>query len=494
MADNDTPTSNYELRRQARGAEAPVRARPWRRRLLGSGIALASAVVLAVGFFIWRALTLVHTAEARVQATVVALSPIVDARLLELCVQVSQRVTKGQLLARLDDTELHAAVAAADATRTIIESQYAQADAECRMTAATVAADIDRARARVEVARARVANADAAIAAREAQLAQEIKVADAERRETRARLQQLKRGPREGEIQAAVARLEAAEAFLSLYELEVEQSQKLVQEGIDSEHILKVRQTRLVTQQKAVREAELELNRLRAGPTKEEIEAGEQALANREARLALSQAGGKEVAALKAELGIRRAELREAEAQLKQAEARQAQVSIARERTKAAQAELTRAEAELTGRRAALAARDFVSPVAGTVIRIFPQVGEVCRNGMPAILVTDESKPRWVEGFVHEEDAMLVNVGQRARVRVPASVWTSVDAVVDAVGLYTQTLGAGATAAGGGAPAYPKPGRVWVKIRPLAPLEGEPVTGTTARAVIRVRGLTGVKE
>jgi HlyD family secretion protein len=452
-----------------------------------AGAAAVLLVAIAAGVFAWLRFTRVYAASARVQAAIVSLSPMADARLLDLCVEPGARVMPGQVLARLDDSELRAALAAAEAARAIEESGHARARAELRLAEARVASDIERARAAAHTAAARVARARAAAGSRPARLAEEVRAAEALRNESRARLQALRRGPREEEVLAAAARLEAAQALHALYEMELEQSRQLATEGIDSRHLLEVRRTRVVTQEKAVREAELELQRLQAGASVEEIAAAEQALANREAGLALARSGSAEVASLEAELAVREAELREAEAQLAQAEAHRVTVSVAQALVGAAAAELKRAEAEERGRRAALQNRDVVSPVTGTVIRTFVRVGEICRRGVPCVLVADDRHPRWVEGFVREADAMRIAVGQRAWVRAPAGTGPYVGAVVEQVGLHTQAPEYAADGGGEAAPRPLQPGRVWVRLRPLRPLADDLVTGTSAQAVIRNR-------
>lgn len=482
----ENANANYELRRQARGSEPPPADGLWRRRLRRAGAVSLAVVLCAVGSFVWLRLTRVYTVSARVQAAVVELSPVVDARLLELNVGEGEQVRRGQVLARLDDTGLRAAIEAAEATRALKQSQHAEAQARHRLTQAEVASDVERAEAAAQIAAARVAGAAAAENARRARLVDEIRAAEAQYRERLARHAALERGPRTEDIQAAQARVEAAEALQALYRIELEQSRKLATEGIDSQHLLEVRRTRVVTQEKALKQAQLEFQRMQAGATAEALEASAQALANRAAQLALTRSGSNDVVLLHAELAVREAEHRESLAQLKHAEAQKTAIEVAQERMHTAAAELRRAEAEERGRRAALKGRDFVSPVDGIVTRTFVRVGEVCRKGVPCILVADNDTPRWIDGFLRESDAMLVDVGQRARVRAPANTGDYADAVVAQVGLHTQSLDEG-EAGGATAPRYMQPERVWVRLRPLKPLKGDPVTGTSVRAVIRVR-------
>ena len=479
--------ANFVLRRRARGSEPPTPIRSWRPRLVGIIVVVALAIAAITTPLVWRRLTRVYTLSARVQAAVVSLSPVVDARLLELHVDVGEHVKQGQVLARLDDTELRAALEAAEATRAIKQSEHAQAEARLALVGAAVESDIEQARAAAQIVATHIESARAAVKARAARLIDEIRASEAQHAEAVARSEQLKRGPREEDILAAKARLEAAAAMQSLYELELAQSRKLATEGIDSQHLLEVRRTRVVTQEKAVTGAQLELQSLQAGATAEELEVAHQAVAIREAQLALARLGSNDVHALTAQLAVREAERQESEARFKQAEAQRRAVDVAREEMHAAAAELQRAEAEARGRQAALTDRDFVSPIDGLVVRTFARVGEVCRKGVPCILVADDNRPRWVEGFVREADAMHVTVGQRAWVRAPANLGDYVEAVVEQVGLHTQSLddgdGEGATTGA----RYMQPERVWVRLRPLQPLNGKPVTGTSARAVIRVR-------
>lgn len=479
--------AKYELRRQARGTDGARKRHSWKAWAL---LTVSVVVVLAcagVGAFLWFEFTCVRTATARVQSALVALSPEVDARLLELHVKENQRVEAGQLLARLDDTELRAALAAANATKLIKESQFAGAKAQAQLVEARSAAEVTMAEARVAVAEARVHSADVAIELRRATLGAEVQRATALSGETQSALARIRRGPREEEIQSAEARLATARTLLALYQIEVNQSEELVVGGIHSQYQLEERRTRLAMQQNTVREAELDLELLKTGSTAEEIQEAEHKVAAREADVSLAKSGAKDLDSLEAALQIRKAELEEAKAQLQQAEARRTEALIAAEQVRAAEAELHKAEAELNGREAALAGTEITSPVSGTVIRSFDNVGEMCRKGVPTILVTDDSRPRWVEGFVREEDAMKVSAGQRAHVKVPAGSGHYVAAVVEQVGLHTQSMNRDGSTLASQAMAYGQPDRVWVKLRPEQPLAGNPVTGTTAKALIWVR-------
>jgi multidrug resistance efflux pump len=474
---------HYDVKRQSRGAEPSAKPRSWRGGLVLTGLAVICVVAAIVAVFIWLQMTRVKTLSARVRASVIALSPVVDARLRQLDVSTGDAVVEGQVLGRLDGTELRAALEAVQATATLRKIATAAAHAHYKLTEAQLNVDVVAAQAGVDVVAAHVEYAKASIAARQARLTDEIRAAEARYNVAAAELRQLKKGPSPQAIAVRQARLEAAQAQEALCQLEVEQSEKLVTSGIDSEHLLKVRGTRLITQQKVVREAELNLEALRAGPTANEIDAAEQALVNLEAQHALAQTGRVDVDSLRAELAIRQAELAAANSRLSQAKAQSYRMTIAQQKINAAEAELKKAQADVTRAEAVLGSLEFISPIAGIVTRTYNDVGEVCRKGEPSILVADDSRGRWIEGFIRDSDAMNVQVGQSVRVRVPAGTGDYFDAEVEAVGMHTSSL----DGEGAGTAAYLQGERVWIKIRTAQPLPEEAVTGTTANATIRIR-------
>jgi len=482
---NNTLANSYDLRRQARGGEPPKRQKSWRRKLIWISVALVcvAAVSLAL-WFLW-AWCHVNTVSADVHAAVVELASHVDARLLARYVRPGQKVTKGQRLARLDDSQLAAIVAAAQAQRDIKQGLYAQAKANLDLVRSRVEADIKLAQARVQVAEAHVAGAEKALEQARVQLAEEVRRAEALYGQAKATLDRLEKGPRQEDIDAARARLAAARAMEELYSIEVRQSEQLVAEGIDSTHLLEVKKAQLTTQQNKVREAEIEVARLVAGATPEEIEAARQAVAARKAELALAAAGSKELESLTAQLDVRRRDVEQARAELACAEALRAEVAVAREQVEAAEAELVKADADVAAHRAALEGMSIVSPVTGTVIYARRKTGEICRKGEPFILVADDSAGRWVEGYVRERDAARVQPGQRAKVEIVVGSYHHVAGEVEAVGLATSSVSPANPGAFFRTPAHLGSEYVWVKIR-LLEQRPEWRPGMTARARIRV--------
>ncbi|MFO7956689.1 MAG: efflux RND transporter periplasmic adaptor subunit [Candidatus Brocadiia bacterium] len=474
--ENDSATVNYELRRQARGAEPPEEESPWKRRLMVGGIALLVIIVGAVAYFMHWSWTHVRTYDAQVYAAVIDRAPEVSGIVKEVCVSEGDTVEPDAVLFRLEDANQKALLEAAVAEQNIQAAQLRQAEAELEQTRLQVEADIATARSRVRAAEAGVTRARAELALARAQTDDELKRARAMAEQARAEVRQLQKGARAELIEAAEARLAAAEALRDLYELEVQQSEQLVGEGIDSEFILKTKQTQLTTQRNRVREAKAELERLRAGATEDELERARQAVQARLAEVGLARAGEQEIKSLEAQLEIRTNELQQARAELEQAEAADTQIEVAEARAQAARAQLERARNEAKQRREALQQRHITSEVAGTVLRVVPDVGEYWNAGSTAVKIQVDSEGFWVNTYVREEDACRVKIGQPAEIEIVIGSGDYVKGEVAQISLFGTGMEGEATNPN-------QASRVWVKLRLLeTPPDIRP--GYSARATI----------
>jgi len=417
----------YEARRQARGGGELVRGRG-RRRWLVWVLVVTCAIVGGVVWWVVWTIGHVTTARATVRARVVTVSAVADGRVEEVRVKAGQKVTEGGELGRLEDLGERPELAAAA---------------------------VEEARARVEMAEAGVASAEAALAFRKAQLALEIERAQAEGAQAQARLAYLLEGARSEAVETAKAQLATAKAMVELSVLELAQSKLLHAEGVESEYTLEAKKTQLAIQRNKVREAELALAEMEAGPVEQEVEISRRDVAAREAELELARVGDKAVEALAPELATRKAQLREAQAALAKAEARVEGMTL-------------------------------LSPVAGTVIRTYVSVGEVCRKGEAFASVADEAAGLWIEGYVWEVDAHRVKAGQRARVEIVVGSGRYVEAEVTETGATTTSVYDGG-GEGKDNPDGPGVGElVWVKLRPVDGI-GETLAGMSARVVIDVR-------
>jgi multidrug resistance efflux pump len=477
--------NSFDVRKRNLGSEPTNENTNWLRRLIISAVVLVVIVSSVIGGVVWYSMTHVTTVYAAIHGDVVKLAPDVDARMQGLFVRPGQKVEAGQALARLDDSHLRAALASAKAEMAIRRSQVAQATAQAKMVEAQTLTDIELAQAQVEMAKRRSEGARRRLALRKKKVPEEIRRAKAYRAETKARLDYLRKGARKEQIAMAEARLATAKAREELLTYQVEQTDKLVKWGVEAKLKLEQVKTELRAKENESREAELLVKQLKAGPTDDQIEAVKQALEARDAAVTLAESAAEEIPLLAAELAIRQAALRECNASLRRAEARSAEVEVAAEKIKAAQAELERSKAGVAQHKAQLERMTLVSPVAGTVIRTFDSVGEVVRKGVPTIIVSDDSEGRWVEGFVHEDEAADLKVGQTARVELVLGSGDYVEARVEAVGLATSAIAR--------TEADPANGRylaglVWVKLRSEKSIDTL-LPGMSARATIRIHSM-----
>jgi len=479
----------FDARKRNLGAEPERVINRWRSRLIKTGIALGVVLVVTAVAVVWWSMTHVTMVRANVCAAMVSLATDVDARMAELHVKTGSRVQKGDVLARLDDSALRASLASAEADQAVKASLHAQAKAGREFVSKSVEAEIELAQARVDIAKGQLESVEAQVDQRRARLPVEIRSAEARRDEAAARLAHLRKGTREETVEAAKARLNTSRALADLAGYQVKQTEALVERHVESSLELELKKTDLVAKQNQALEAELQLKQHLSGPTDEQVQVVVEVLEAREAELALARMAEKDITVLAADLHIRQAELRQAEAELKKARAQLAQVALAEEKVKTCAAEMLKTDAEVARSLAMLQSMVIVSPVSGTVIRTFDHPGEVCRKGIPTILVADDSAGRWVEGYVAEDDAMRLRPGQSARIKILVGSGVSARGTIESVGLMTSDVDRGQ---GGGASSGQSAQMVWARIRTNEPLE-DVLPGMKARVVVATRKVEALR-
>ncbi|MBS0663858.1 MAG: HlyD family efflux transporter periplasmic adaptor subunit [Verrucomicrobia bacterium] len=144
-------------------------------------------------------------------------------RLVERLVSEGDRVTAGQLVARLDDAEQRAQLALRQAELAAAEAVVAELEAgsrpqEIAAAAATLrSAEAERDRVRLDYARQKELRAKEVISDRDFEAADaQLKVAEARAAEAAERLKLVQEGPRAETIRQARARLEQARAAVTL--------------------------------------------------------------------------------------------------------------------------------------------------------------------------------------------------------------------------------------------------------------------------------------
>ncbi|MBZ5621404.1 MAG: efflux RND transporter periplasmic adaptor subunit [Acidobacteriia bacterium] len=273
-------------------------------------------------------------------------------RLIERNVDEGDRVTKGQVIARLDRDQLVAQRSRETAGFESTESQLAQAQTALAWQKATLAGDIEQRKA---------------------------DVASAE-----ARLEEMKNGSRPQEKQEARAAVEAAQSEFDRAKKDWDRAQTLYKnDDISTQQYDQFR------------------NRL---------ESADAALKQAKEREALVLAGTRveQVAAQQAQVEHARGALKMAEANILEMKRREQELTTRR-------AEIGRSKASLSLIDSQMADTVAVSPVDGVVLVKAADVGEVLAPGTSVVTVGDIDHP-WLRGYVNETDLGKVKLGSKANV------------------------------------------------------------------------------
>jgi len=350
-------------------------------------------------------------------------------RVLEVLVEEGDQVEPGQLLARLDDKQLLAAVAQAEAGLAQAEAQLAHLRAGARQE------QVDVTRAAVAQARAAVASAELGIASAEDQVA----IAAAGLQAAEAQLAQVVNGPLPEEIEIARQQVELAKAQRYAAQSQRDAMGGLRESAPDSYELglFEAAEGKAFAAENQVAIAELQYELLKQGARPEQVAVAEAQVAQARASLDAART------AVEVAKGQRDA----AEAGLAQAEAQLALVraSATPEELALAEAGVAQAEAALEQAQAALSQARLTSPIAGTVAQVDLRVGEMAPMGMPVISVGSLDAFQIETTDMNEIDAARVRVGDKAELLFDAFPELEVTGTVTHVALKAGA-GLGGTA------------------------------------------------
>jgi len=293
------------------------------------------------------------------EAVQVDVAAKITGRIVELTVRQGQPVERGQLLARLEPAELAAEVRRADAAVRTSEAQLRDLRAGARV--------------------------------------QEIDEAEARLARAEAQLRDLQAGARAPEIDQARAGLHNALATRVMTERELTRVRDLFgRELIAAQDVDRARQAFEVAQANewAARER---LALVEAGPRPHEVDAARAEVRAARERVALLRVGPRPDAVA------------------------------------AAESQLAEARAAAALSRARLAEATITSPVTGLVLRKNVERGETVNPGASLLTLMDPTD-MWLRAYVSETDVGKVRVGQRALIRVDAYPGRAFEATVSEVG------------------------------------------------------------
>lgn len=340
-----------------------------------------------------KSLEAVGTVEAPMNVKV---SAEVSGRIIFLQAREGDRVRRGEVLVRIDASELRAQVAQRRAALAQEKHRLAQAQITQAPTDASVVMDVRQQEAALATARARL---NQVTRSHEAQIAAaEATVTDLD-----------------AKISSAVAAIENAEAAMRSAQAHLENARthlkrvtELHQQGYTAAQDVDDARTTVSVQQAAL---DVAAGQLRA------------AKAQRESAQAQKQAALKQVEIIRtkgeADIAAAQADVAQAEAALEYARANTARKPAYQQNLAALQASVEAAQASLENAQAQLAQTTISSPVDGFVTARHMDPGAVATPGQ-AILNVQEIQQVWVNAPVPEEAQRGIQIGQEATVRFDA--------------------------------------------------------------------------
>jgi HlyD family secretion protein len=324
-----------------------------KKRIIVIVLVLAAATAAVYAFRgVGRAPSNRLVVSGNIELTEVNISFKTAGRLLERNVDEGDRVTKGQVIARLDRDQLLAQQSRETAGIQSNESQLAQAQTALAWQQATLAGDIEQRKA---------------------------DVASAE-----ARLEELKNGSRPQEIQEARAAVEAAQAEFDRAKRDWDRAQPLYKNDDISTQQYDQFRSRFENADAALKQARDREALVQAGPRVEQIRAQQGQVERARGALKMAEANALEIKRREQELTTRRAEVGRSKASLSLIESQMADTIAA-------------------------------SPVDGVVLVKSADVGEVLAPGTAVVTVGDIDHP-WLRGYINETDLGKVKIGSKANV------------------------------------------------------------------------------
>lgn len=288
-----------------------------------------------------------------IEMTTVDITFPVGGRLLEVGAEEGERVSRGQVLGRLDPTQLKAV--------------YQQT------------------RAKLESLRARMEETEESLRFQQATMETQVALAGNQKAEAEARLNELRNGSRSEEIAQGKAAVEEAEAAWEQAQQDWERMQELFKTGDVSQQQLDRSESAAVQGQARVERAQKNLQLLEEGPRQERIQAAEAAVA-------------------------------QASSAIEQARARRFEIARVEKSRKAQASEAAALEAELERLRAALDDLVAESPIDGIVLTRNAEPGEVVSPTEPILRLADTARP-WIRAYIPEAMLGRIQLGTPVEVR-----------------------------------------------------------------------------
>lgn len=412
----------------------------------------------------------------------VDISSKIQGRVSQVYVKEGDRINRGQLLIALDDEDLHAQLAAAQAQLRQTQVRYQQTVVGLPAREQQVATSLEQAQSALQQARARyqqallnepariqnaqsqVETAQQGVTLAESRVKQardtaqqtkeqvesEVERAQAALAAAQANLAEVKRGARDQQIAQAQAQVTLQDAQLRDAETELRRAKTLVEGGAAPQSQVDAATTRYNVAKAQLESAQQNLSLVKEGATNEQVRQAQEAVRQAEAGVSNATAGRQRVlvaqgeitnaiaaqsqaqAALQsaranlADIPVTRQETRvaregvdTAQATLNQARANRSQIPMARQDVQAAAATVGVAKAAVQQAQVTLRYARIYSPVNGVVNTKYVGAGQAVGPGVALLnLVALDSV--YFEAQVSQENLRQIEINQETRVSLPS--------------------------------------------------------------------------
>ncbi|MBP1155366.1 MULTISPECIES: HlyD family efflux transporter periplasmic adaptor subunit [unclassified Paenibacillus] len=322
---------------------------------------------------------------AYIETNSVSASFKLGGRITEILVHEGDTVKKGQVLARLQSSELEAKVAQANAAVALAQGKIAEAQG----AKAAAQAKKEQAAAGVTLTAGTV----------EQQIAQAKAAVDA----AQAKVDGLHNGSRPEEKKQAEIQYQAAKEVYDIAEQNLNRMNALLEEGLVSKADVDKTKVNYREAQTKFELAEQQLSMANQGPREEEVRAAEALLEQAKATLQLAEAGREQVA-------VRQGDAAAADAAIKQAQGALQSAASGEKQAQAAQAEA----------QVYVGYTELIAPSDGVILSQTAQPGELVGSGFPVFTIQATDTP-WAKFYMTEISVAEVKTGDKVRMKLIAT-------------------------------------------------------------------------
>lgn len=408
------------------------------------------------------------TDDAYVTGDFVNVSPLILGTLSHLSVKEGDFVKKGQLIARLEDSQQIANVQQAEAAYKLALEQIPQAQTSLTFQSRATKASIDRAKAALAAQRARTQGANAQLKVIQAttknqaeQARAQISAAQAARRQAQAQVtlaraahaasQRAVEAASHG-VSALQSKLAAAQAEVQRTSADVERYQRLLsQEAVTQQQFDVVSsqavtaQSNLATLQRQIEQANSQLDQAREGVQQAaaQVTVAEQATQSADQQIKVAEAGLGVAVANTGQVNVQSTNVNvssaldlQSSADIQTAQAGESQVTLQNQKVSSAQVQAQQAKATLEFAKVQLRNTYIYAPEDGQVVRKTANVGTSLSPGQTIVTLAQSGKI-WVTANFKETQLTNIRVGQSAEIEVDAFPGHKIKAVVASINQAT---------------------------------------------------------